>query len=381
MALRNTEVVRAMGMAHGLLKRWAVDRDRMLERQLVASDRAARMSSMIKFVRLTMQSLILGIGAYLVIERLASAGVMFAASMLLGRALQPVEQIVGGWRGFVSARDSYARVRTLLASSPPNYNALSLPRPRGALESQLVVFGLPGMPRPILKGISFALAPGEALGIVGPSGAGKSTLARLLVGVASPSSGAVRLDGADISIWPKAQLGRHIGYLPQDVELFSDTVAANISRFEKGQDEKIIEAAKLAGVHEMILALPEGYDTQVGEGGAVLSGGYRQRIGLARAVFGGPAYVVLDEPSSNLDTAGDAALASCIDALKAASTTVIIISHRAVTITAVDKLLVIRDGLVEAFGMRQEVLARLAAAANVRVVPASATPAVAGASR
>ncbi len=369
MSLRNAEVVRAMGMAAGLLKRWARDRDLMLERQLTASDRAARMSSAIKFTRMTMQSLVLGIGAYLAIERFASVGVMFAASMLLGRTLQPVEQVVGGWRGFVSARDAFARIKRLLEASPPNYNALILPRPTGRLDVQSVVFGPAGSPRPIIKGISFSIAAGEALGIIGPSGAGKSTLARLLVGVAAANAGAVRLDGADIAIWPKSRLGRHVGYLPQDVELFADTIGANIGRFERGDDSKAIEAARLAGVHEMILALPQGYDTQVGEGGAVLSGGYRQRIGLARAVFGNPAYIVLDEPSSNLDSAGDAALAECIERLKQMGTTIVLISHRTMTIASVDKLLVLRDGMIEAFGGRQEVIARISGPAPLKAVP------------
>jgi ATP-binding cassette, subfamily C, bacterial len=369
MSLRNAEVVNAMGMTRGLLKRWTRDRDRVLERQLTASDRAATMSSIIKLVRLTLQSLILGVGAWLAIERLATVGVMFAASILLGRALQPVEQVVGGWRGFVSARDAFGRIKRLLEMSPKTYETLVLPRPTGRLSTRNVIYVAPGSGKPILKGVTFFTSAGETLGIIGPSGAGKSTLARLLVGVTAPTQGTVRLDGADISIWPKSQLGRHIGYLPQDIELFADSVAANISRFETGRDEDVIAAARLAGAHEMILELPEGYDTQVGEGGAVLSGGYRQRIGLARAVFGNPSFVVLDEPSSNLDSAGDFALAECIARLKEMGTTVIIVSHRTATIAAVDKLLVLRDGIVEAFGERQEIVAKLTAPPTLRAVP------------
>jgi PrtD family type I secretion system ABC transporter len=307
---------------------------------------------------------------------MTSAGTMFAGSMLLGRALQPVEQVVGGWRGFVGARDAFGRIRRLLEMSPKKFDTLVLPRPTGRLSARGAVYTAPGSNKPILKGISFFISGGEALGVVGPSGAGKSTLARLMVGVTAPSAGTMRLDGADISIWPKAQLGRCIGYLPQDIELFADTVAANISRFQAGSDEEIIDAAKLAGVHEMILELPEGYDTQVGEGGAVLSGGYRQRIGLARAVYGNPSFVVLDEPSSNLDTTGDFALAECVGRLKERGTTVVIISHRTATIAAVDKILVLRDGAVEAFGDRQEIVARFAQATPLRAVP-SASPAVA----
>jgi ATP-binding cassette, subfamily C, bacterial len=369
MSLRNAEVVNAMGMAPGLLRRWSRDRDRVMERQLTASDRAAIMSSLIKFVRLMLQSLILGVGAWLAIEGLATVGVMFAASILLGRALQPVEQVVGGWRGLVSARDAFSRVKRLLELSPRADSALVLPRPTGRLSARGVIYIPPASSKPVLKGVTFFSSAGETLGIIGPSGAGKSTLARLLVGVTLPTQGSVRLDGADIGIWPKAQLGRHIGYLPQDIELFADTVAANISRFETGRDEDVIAAAKLAGLHDMILELADGYDTQVGEGGATLSGGYRQRIGLARAVFGSPSYVVLDEPSSNLDSAGDFALAECIGRLKEMGTTVVIVSHRTATIAAVDKLLVLRDGMVEAFGERQEIVARLAAPTPLRAVP------------
>jgi ATP-binding cassette subfamily C protein len=378
MSLRNAEVVRAMGMAPGLLKRWSRDRFRVLERQMVASDRAATMSSIIKFVRLTMQSLVLGLGAYLAIERFTSVGAMFAASILLGRALQPVEQVVGGWRGFVGARDAYDRVKRLLTTNPPPDISLVLPRPSGRLGAQSVFYALPGSNKAILKGISFQIEAGETLGIVGPSGAGKSTLARLLVGVTRPSSGVVRLDGADVAIWPRHLFGRYAGYLPQDIELFADTVSANISRFQTGRDAAVIQAAKLAGVHDMILQLPEGYDTQVGEGGAVLSGGYRQRIGLARAVFGNPSLIVLDEPSSNLDSAGDFALSECISELKGMGTTIVIVSHRAGTIASADKILLLRDGTIEAFGERQEVMARLAPP-SLRAVPSPAPPVSSGA--
>ncbi|MFK4401941.1 ATP-binding cassette subfamily C protein [Bradyrhizobium elkanii] len=371
MSLRNTEVVRAMGMTAGLLKRWGRDRDRMLERQVAASDRAATMQSLIRFLRLSMQSLILGLGAYLVIERLTTAGAMFAASILLGRALQPVEQIVGSWRSLNSARGAFLRVRELLAANPPRQSGLILPRPEGRVLVEGLSFAAPGTSRPILRGVTFQVEPGEVLGIIGPSGAGKSTLARHIVGVQAPSAGAVRLDGSDVSTWIRSSLGEHLGYLPQDIELFADTVAANICRFKDGDDKAIILAAQMADVHEMILRLADGYDTQVGEGGAILSGGYRQRIGLARAVYGHPSLVVLDEPSSNLDSEGDAALAECIMQLKRRGTTVVIISHRPATIGVVDKILVLREGIVEMFGPRQEILLRL-----TRPVP---VPAVRGA--
>ncbi|MHC2620517.1 ATP-binding cassette subfamily C protein [Bradyrhizobium huanghuaihaiense] len=373
MSLRNTEVVRAMGMTGGLLRRWSRDRDRMLERQVAASDRAAAIQSLIRFLRLAMQSLILGLGAYLVIERVTTVGSMFAASILLGRALQPVEQIVGSWRGLVSARAAFLRIRELLTAHPVLEAGLTLPRPKGHVSVEALTFVPQGGARPILRGVTFAVEAGEVLGVIGPSGAGKSTLSRQLVGVLTPSAGAVRLDGADVATWVKRAIGDHVGYLPQDIELFSDTIAANIGRFDEGSDKDVILAAQLAGVHEMILRLPHGYDTQVGEGGAILSGGFRQRIGLARAVYGGPSLVVLDEPSSNLDAEGDVALADCIVQLKKGGTTVVIVSHRPATIGVVDKILVLREGVAEMFGARAEIMARLTRPVPVHAVQGSSS--------
>jgi PrtD family type I secretion system ABC transporter len=357
MSMRNAEVVLAMGMMGGLLKRWGRDRMRSLERQLVAADRSASFSGLIKFLRMAMQSLVLGLGAYLVIERMATTGAMFAASILLARALQPVEQIVGSWRSIVSARDAYKRFERLLTENPVPTPSVQLPRPTGKVSVESLLYA-PLRTSPILRNVTFGLEPAEALGIIGASGAGKSTLARLLVGIYAPSVGAVRLDGADVATWPRENFGQHVGYLPQDIELFADTVAANISRFGAHDDGRIIAAARMAGVHEMILRLPQGYETEVGEGGTMLSGGLRQRIGLARAVYGEPSLVVLDEPSSNLDLDGDAALLACITQLKKRGTTVVMISHRPHTLSAVDKLLVLKDGGIETFGSRSEVLAR-----------------------
>jgi ATP-binding cassette, subfamily C, bacterial len=368
MSLRNVEVVQAMGMAEGLIRRWGRDRVRMIARQVNASDRAAVMSSMIRFLRLSMQSLILGLGAYLVIERAMTVGAMFAASILLGRALQPIEQIVGSWRALISARESYMRVRDLLAANPLRTARIELPRPVGHVSVEGVTYVPPRSNKPILKGVSFRIEPGDVIGVIGPSGAGKSTLVRNIVGVLRPAAGAVRLDGADIATWPRSSLGQHVGYLPQDVELFADTVAANISRFQQVRGDAVVKAAQTAGVHEMILRLADGYETQVGEGGMTLSGGYRQRIGLARAVFGQPSLVVLDEPSSNLDSEGEAALSECILRLKKNKVTVILVSHRPSTVAVVDKILLLIDGVVEAFGPRAEVLARLAQPRNMPAV-------------
>jgi len=378
MSLRNAEAVNAMGMASNLIVRWSDDRNLMLHRQLQAGDRGGFIGGIIKFVRMSMQSLVLGLGAFLVIERMATAGIMFAGSMLLGRALQPIEQVVAHWRSFVSARDAYARIDRLLAAVGPERQGLALPRPKGTLSVENAIFAA-GSQKPILKGLSFRVEAGESLGVIGPSGAGKSTLARLLIGVMPPSAGSVRLDGADIAQWPKSQLGRYLGYMPQDIELFPDTIAANICRFEAGDDHLIVEAAMMAGVHELILRLPQGYDTRIGPGGAMLSGGTRQRIGLARAVYGLPNLVVLDEPSSNLDTAGDLALKECMLRLKEHGRTLVVISHRSATIAAVDKLLVVKDGLIEAFGDRDEVMRRFLAPQatsrpNIKVIHASQHP-------
>jgi ATP-binding cassette subfamily C protein len=360
MSLRNTEAIRAMGMTEGLLRRWGTDRDQMLGRQVLASDRAGAIQSVIKFLRLSMQSVILGLGAYLVIEHTVTAGAMFAASLLLGRALQPVEQVVGTWRGIVAVRGAFRRLHQLFSAIASRGPELALPKPTGKLSVEGVSYVTPGSPRPLLRNVSFEIDAGEILGIIGPSGAGKSTLARHLVGVLAATAGTVRLDGADVAAWSRNGLGSHVGYLPQDIELFADTVACNINRFQPGDDPAVLEAAHMAGVHELILRLPNGYNTAVGEGGAVLSGGIRQRLGLARAVYASPSLVVLDEPSSNLDADGDVALGDCLLELKKKGVTVVLISHRPASIVAADKLLLLKDGAVELFGPRLDVLAKLA---------------------
>ena len=358
-SLRNSHVIEAMGMLGGLVERWRGDRNWMLVAQAKASDRGAALSSAIRFLRLSMQSVMLGAGAFLVIERDVTSGVMFAGMILLARALMPIEQAVGTWRQLVGARAAYRRVEELLQANPPPPATIALPRPKGALTAQAVTLFLPGLARPILRDINFAITPGETLGIIGPSGAGKSTLARLITGIHPPSGGVVRLDGANVAQWDREDFGRHVGYLPQEIELFSDTVAANIARFRSGTDEDIVRAALRADVHEIILALPQGYETQIGEGGVNLSGGHRQRIALARALYGDPALVVLDEPNSNLDMEGDVALARCLGKLKEEGHTVVIISHRHVTLGMVDKILVLHGGVVAIFGPARDVMAKL----------------------
>jgi PrtD family type I secretion system ABC transporter len=293
---------------------------------------------------------------------------MFAAAIILGRALQPVEQLVGVWRQLIIGRDAFARVARLLQERPPAVARVSLPRPSGRIAVEGLLYVVPGVRKPVLHGVSFTLEPGETLGIVGPTAAGKSTLARMIVGVRRPTAGAVRLDGADVALWNRDEFGQYSGYLPQDIELFSGTVAENIGRFGEAASESVVAAATLAGAHEMILGLGQGYETQIGEGGSQLSGGQRQRVALARAVFGSPRLVVLDEPNSNLDGEGEVALGACMKRLRESGTTVIIISHRIMVLNNVDKLLHLRGGTVEAFGPRDEVISRSRVPAMTRSV-------------
>jgi PrtD family type I secretion system ABC transporter len=359
MATRNVEAVIAMGMLDGMLRRWSEDRLVHRVAQSTASERLLAATGLAKFLRLVMQSLVLGLGAYLAVIQQVNAGAIFASSFLLGRALQPLEQLIAGWRHAIVARASYLRLVKALNAADLSPQNLSLPRPEGNLGVENLHITVPGGTKFLLRAVSFKLKAGEVLGVVGPSGAGKSSLAKALVGVLAPAAGLVRLDGADLETLPRHERGAILGYLPQDVELFADTVAANIARFRTGVDEEVVQAAQLAGVHEMILRLPQGYNTQIGEGGAVLSGGYRQRIALARAVFGNPSFVVLDEPSSNLDGEGDIALAHCLAQLRQRRCTVVLVSHRPTTLSYADHILLLRQGKVEAFGPRDEIAAKL----------------------
>lgn len=362
--LRNVEVLEAMGMLHAVLVRWLKKHERILALQALASDRAGTIAAASRFVRLLLQSVLLGVGAYLAIEQQISPGSMIAASILGGRVLAPVDQIITGWRGFVSARLAYQRLDELLKSMPPRQRTMSLPPPSGALSLSGIVAAPPGGGVPILKNINFDLAIGESLGIVGPSASGKSTLARVILGIWSTAAGKVRLDGAEITHFNRDELGPFLGYLPQDIELLDGTVAENIARFGELDSQKIVEAARLAGVHDMILKLPKGYDTPIGEGGCVLSGGQRQRIGLARAMYGNPVLVVLDEPNSNLDDVGEAALCEALRILHRQHTTVLIITHRPGILCEVDRILVLKDGQCQALGPSAQILSQLTRRTN-----------------
>ena len=320
---RNTEVVQAMGMVDTLIGRWNRHHSQVLALQAMASDRAGAIIAFTKFFRMFLQTMILGVGAYLAVQHEISPGMMIAASILIGRALQPIELAVAKWKGFLAAREAYGRMGRLLELVGGEPERMSLPRPQGSVSVENIVAGAPGGKAPILRGVSFALGAGELLGVVGPSAAGKSRLARVLVGVWRVSAGAVRLDGSDLFHWPPNELGRHVGYLPQDVELFSGTVAENIARFDEVDHEAVVAAARLAGCHEMIQNLPEGYNTKIGESGQALSGGQRQRIGLAGSLYRSPSLIVLDEPNANLDSAGEQALVAALQKLKLMGATVI----------------------------------------------------------
>lgn len=359
-AVQNADVVEAMGMRSRVVERWRVANEQAMSEQSVASRRGGIIIGMTKFLRQFLQVGILGVGAWLVILNELSPGSMIAASILMGRALAPVDQAVSAWRAAVSAREAYGRIRALLAALPEAVETMPLPAPEGRLEVEGVSYSHPGMDRPVLKNISFTLEPGETLALIGPSASGKTTLGRLLIGNYAPRVGHVRLDGMDVNKWDSENLGDHIGYLPQDVELLGGSVRDNITRMQDAEPDAVVVAAQLAGVHGMILRLPEGYDTQIGPGGGALSGGERQRIALARAVFGDPRLVLLDEPNANLDNDGEQALLNAIDVLKKRGATTVVIAHRASILRSVDKVLVLRDGAVQMMGPRDEILAKLA---------------------
>lgn len=353
--LRHADVVRAMGMQPAIERNWQTQRAQMLAQQAFASDKNAVMSATIRFFRLLLQSLMLGTGAWLAIDHVISPATIFAASIVMGRALVPVEQAVGTWKQFVAAREGYAHVRALLNAVDVSAPRTLVPRHRNTVDVRELTYFVPARKDPVLKGLSFALAGGEAMGIVGPSGSGKSTLARLLVGAATPADGKLRFGGLDYGHWDPLEFGRNVGYLPQDVGLFAGSVRDNIARFGDASTEEIIDAAKRAGIHEMILDLPKQYDTLLGPGGVGLSGGQRQRLGLARALLGRPPLLVLDEPNANLDAPGEEALRDALVDCKQQGATVVVITHRTTILDIVDVLIVLRNGALEMMGPPSEV--------------------------
>ncbi|MBB5689794.1 type I secretion system permease/ATPase [Roseomonas alkaliterrae] len=370
--LRNAEVIDSMGMLPAVMARWRRSVAEMTAPMNRAMDRAVPLVAGTKFLRLAVQVAILGVGAYFVLEQQLTAGASIAASIIMGRALAPVEQLIGGWKQLVQARQSWRRLQAFLVLPRLRPEGKPLPEPSGRLAVERVTFAFPGTNVPVIKGVTFALEPGESLAIIGPSAAGKTTLIRLLTGTLQPNTGAVRLDGADVYTWQREDFGRHVGYLPQDVELFDGTVRENISRMAEAPAEAVYEAARLAGAHETILRLPKGYETEIGDGGQHLSGGQRQQIGLARAMFGNPRMIVLDEPNSNLDGEAETALLRALDELKRRETTVVLVSHRPVLVQGVEKVLVMREGAVEMFGSRADVMKRFLKPAAPAPIPAPA---------
>ena len=373
-ANRNADIVHALGLLPVMTRRWRTINQKAIGEAERASRRGAVLVGISRFIRLFAQSAVLGLGAYLVLARELTPGGMIAGSILLGRALAPVEQAITAWKQVLAARISYRRLQGVLAGGPDDRTPQPLPPLRGHIEiSRAIVFApgvLPGQGAPILRGVNLEIQPGEVVGVIGPSGSGKTTLCRLLVGAWPPRHGSVRLDDADVDHWHRSVIGPQIGYLPQDVELFAGSVRANIARLGEPDDAAVLAAAQAADVHEMILSLPQGYETDIGEGGAVLSAGQRQRVGLARALYGEPRLLIFDEPNANLDTEGEAALVRAIAAAKARGATIVLVTHRPNVVSQADKLLVLRGGQVEAFDTRERVLAQLRGPRMVKPGPA-----------
>lgn len=359
--LRNSETISAMGMVNSVRQRWSERYNRAASLSRLAGERGAVIGAISKTTRIAFQSLMLGLGAWLAMEDHISAGGMIAASILMGRALSPIENLITAWKQWISAEAAYQRLQELLRTIPAPEKALSLPPPNGNISVENVSAVPPGSKIPVLKGLAFRINAGDVVGVIGPSGAGKSCLARLLVGIWPAAAGHVRLDGADVYTWDKADLGPHIGYLAQDIALFDGTVAENICRFGTPDDDKIVAAAQIAGVHDLVLHLPKGYETPVGADGAALSGGQRQRIGLARALYGDPRLVVLDEPNSNLDDAGESAVIQAILAIQKRGATVVFIAHGNRLLGVANKLLALRDGALVVYGPSDQVISHLQA--------------------
>ena len=358
--IRNAEVINAMGMKTNVRKKWEEKYFGFLNAQNDASNKAGIWSNLSKTLRMFFQSMILGLGAYLAVNMELSAGMMIAGSIIMGRALAPLDLMIATWKGFSGARMSYKRIDQLLKDFPKNKEYMELPAPKGFISVEGVYAKPPASSIYTLENLTFTINKGDIVGIIGPSAAGKSTLARVILGVWPVQIGTVRIDGADISQWDREHLGKYIGYLPQDIELFAGTISENIARFNEVDSQKVIEAAMKAGVHEMILRLPEGYDTVIGSGAVVLSGGQRQRIGLARAIYDNPVFVVLDEPNSNLDEQGELALLKTVEELKQSGTTVVIITHRPNILKVTNKILIMNSGKIERYASTEEILGAVA---------------------
>jgi PrtD family type I secretion system ABC transporter len=371
--VRNADAIEAMGMMPAVLEQWRNNNADTLTSQSHLADRASVARSMATFLRMTLQIGLYGTGAYLYLQHEILTGAIIAASILMSRALAPVEAAISMWKNMVGAKDAYSRLKEALSEvrMEPYRNRMSLPTPEGRLQLDRVVVAAPGSDRLTLKGVSFSLESGEFLGVVGPSGAGKTTLAKLIVGIITPRNGSARLDGVDLASWHPDELGQYVGYMPQDVQLFAGTVRQNIARLNQDSDpDAVIEAAKMVGVHEMILQLPQGYDSDIGDFGSLLSAGQRQHLALARAVYGNPRLLVLDEPNSNLDSVSEEALLKALDEVKSKGATIVVITHRPSVLHAADKMLLMRDGQVELFGSRAQVMAQLAPPAARRAMQA-----------
>jgi ATP-binding cassette, subfamily C, bacterial EexD len=342
-----------------LMARWQIKQKKLIVLQATASEKGGLISSLSKTFRITIQSLILGLGAWLAINKQISPGLMIGGSILLGRALAPIDIMIGSWKPFLSARTSYARLNDLLAHFPEEADRMPLPAPTGNLSAEQATVLPPNSKVPVIKGINFAIKAGTSVALIGPSASGKSTLARALLGIWPVAAGAIRLDGADVRRAERSLIGPYIGYLPQDIEMFDGTIAENIARFGEVDANFVVDAAMIAGVHDMILRLPQGYDTDIGASGGALSAGQRQRVGLARALYGNPVLVILDEPNSNLDDIGEQALSQALLKLRERHCTVIVISHRIGVLSVVDRIMMLNDGMLVLDGARDEVLAKL----------------------
>lgn len=361
-AVRNADTIAAMAMMPALARRIDDSAEKWRLLQLHDGGRSGVLGAMAKGMRLLLQSVVLGTGAWLVLQGELTPGMMIVGSIMLSRALAPVEQAISAWQGLINAQAAWKRLKEVLASRPALGEGTQLPPPKGDVAAEGVIYQPPGAPEPVLRGVSFRIPAGTAVGVIGPTGSGKTTLARVVVGTRMAQRGSIRLDNADMAVWDPLDRGQHVGYLPQDIELFDGTVKDNIARMGEAEDAEVVEAAQLAGVHEMILRLPQAYDTPIGERGASLSGGQRQRIGLARAVFRRPRLIVLDEPNANLDAEGEDALIRAITTLKQAGHTILMISHKPSLLQAVDKIMVMQNGQISEYGDTADVMAKFGAA-------------------